>query len=236
MISKILIVIFVGIILAGLLGIRESVIKKKLLFLCITSVGITALSFAEVNAYGIVGGCLQLFFRLSSLVCLILLIGNICKKNEITTVEDIAGMGRNMPYLFATAVIFSVIIIGIPATGTFTGILYSEIGLLAGQYGVVTYIGLVGNVAGILISAAILFPLLKQAYFPGMKQETEDVQLETIQDEKSVLDGMAQREWKKPGKGIMVICLTASVILMVLCIYQKPVMTIAANLMEKIFG
>lgn len=235
MISRILITVFVVVIMAGLLGVRAETVRKKMVFLCVSSVGITALSFVEVNSYGLIGGCFQLFFRFISLICLLALLCNICKKNKIDRIKDFGGAGRNMPYIFAAATILGMIGIGIPATGTFTGILYSEIGLLAGGYGVFTYIGLVGNAAGIIIPAMILLPLLKQAYFPGLENEPEPVQPE-ITEENSDLTIVMQRDWIKPGKGLTVLCIIVSVLLTVLCIYQKPVMIIAANLMETIFG
>lgn len=217
MISKILITIAVVLVLAGLLGIRTKTIGKKMLFVSISCVGMTVMSFAELNAYGLIGGAFQILFRFLSLLFLIVLFRNVCKRNQIVNVEDINGIGREMPYIFMAAVIYSMIIIGIPATGTFTGVLYSEIGLFAGGFGVFTYVGLIGNIVGIVVPAVLLLPILKRAYFPG----TEAEKRETI---------------VKPEKGMVICNLIMAFLLTVLCIYQKPVMTLAGALMEKIFG
>lgn len=217
MINKILITISVVLVFMGLLGIKTKTIGKKLLFLSISSVGMAALSLAELNAYGLIGGAFQIVFRFLSLLFLILLFRNVCKKNQIVNVEEVSGIGRQLPYLFMAAVIYSVIIIGIPATGTFTGILYSEIGLLAGGYGIFTYVGLLGNIIGIVVPAVLLFPILKKAYFPGTEAEKRD-------------------EIVKPKKEMMICNLIIAFLLTALCIYQKPVMMLAGTLMEEIFG
>lgn len=217
MISKILITISAILVLAGLLGIRSKTLGGKMLFLCISSIGMTVLSFVELNAYGLVGGIFQILFRLISLLFLVLLFRNICKKNGIIYAEDICGIGRNMPYAFLVAAVYSMIVIGIPATGTFTGILYSEIGLLAGSFGVFTYVGIIGNIAGIAIPAALLFPVLKKAYFPEKDRETRE----------SVI---------MPDKRMMIMHFLMAFLLAALSVYQKPVMTAAGTLMEKIFG
>ena len=217
MISKILITISAMLIFAGLFGIRSKTLGGKMFFLCISSIGMTVLSFVELNAYGLLGGIFQMLFRLISLLFLVLLFQNICKKNGIVYAEEICGIGRNMPYVFLVAAVYSMIVIGMPATGTFTGILYSEIGLLAGSFGVFTYVGMIGNIAGIAVSAALLFPMLKKAYFPDKDKETRE----------SVI---------MPGKGMMTMHFLTAFLLALLSIYQKPVMTAAGTLMDKIFG
>lgn len=216
MISKILITISVVFILAGLFGIKSKRLRGKMFFLCISSVGMAALSLVELNAYGLVGGAFQVFFRLMSLLFLVILFRDICKRNLIREAEEINGIGREMPYAFLVAVVYSIIVIGVPATGTFTGILYSEIGLLAGGFGIFTYVGMIGNIAGIAVAASLLFPILKKAYFPGEEAEKRE----------SVM---------KPGKGMMIVHFVIAFLLTALSIYQKPVMTAAGMLMEKIF-
>lgn len=217
MISKILITVSAILVLAGLFGIRSKTLGGKLFFLCISSIGMTVLSFVQLNAYGLLGGIFQMLFRLISLLFLVLLFCSICKRNGIIYTEDISGIGRKMPYIYLTALIYSLIIIGIPATGTFTGILYSEIGLLAGSFGVFTYVGMIGNIAGIAVSAALLFPVLKKAYFPEAERERKE----------SVI---------MPQKGMMFMHFLMAFLLAALSVYQKPVMTAAGILMEKIFG
>lgn len=216
MISKILIAVSVILILAGLLGIKAKTIGRKMIFLCISSVGMILLSFAEMNAYGLVGGAFQLVYRLVVMAAFLMVFISVCKKNGFKGMEDLNGSGRQIPYIFAMLVILSTGAIGIPITGTFTGIVYSEIGLLAGGYGVFTYIGLLGNILGIVVPAVLLFPLLRRMYFP--------------------LGEIPEKQVVKPGKGLTVFGMGIAALFVVFSVYQKPVMTVAGALMEKIFG
>lgn len=217
MISKITIAVSTVIILAGLFSFRTKTVGRKMLLLCISEIGAVALAYAQLNAYGLVGGTMQVLFRVISTIFVICLIMSICRKNEIKQIEDFNGIGKQMPYEFLLISILSVIVIGLPATGTFTGLIYSEIGLLAGGYGIFTYIGLVGNVLAIIVPAVILTPMIRRAYFPEAEAECKEI-------------------IGKISKALFGISAVVAIALVVLCIYQKPVMTFAGFLIEKILG
>lgn len=233
MISKVLIVISTLVILVGLFGIRSNRLQKRMLFLCISQAGSILLAFVGLNAYGLLGGIFQILFRLLSLILLFVFFG-IYKRGQILSLSDIRGMGRQTPYLFAAAVVMAMIVIGIPATGTFTGILYSEIGLLSGGYGVFTYIGLAANMAGIIVAAMLLVPVFRRAYFPGVEKGGPTAVKE--EDVPEPADEGNQAGEQLPAGGRVTICyLVAAFLLVVFCIYQQPVMTLATELLGKVF-
>lgn len=217
MINKIIIVISVGMILLGVSGVKMQTIRKRMIFLCISSIGGIIMSFAEGNAYGLLGGIFQIIFRFVSLILLIILFFRICKKNEIAKVSDINGIGRGMPYTFMAITIFAMMVVGIPATGTFTGIFYSELGLLAGDYGVFAYIGMLGNMFGIIVPAALLLPILREAYFPDKDRDRREIV-------------------RKIGKRISLTGIGLAVLFIILCIYQKPVLAIIGKILEGILS
>lgn len=159
------IVISTVIILLGFIGIRMKTIWKRLAFLALTSVGMLVMSFVEGNAYGVLGGVYQVIFRLIGLIFVSLLILSVTKKNAAGSIEELSGLGKKMPYIFAMIVVFAVMVIGIPGTGTFIGMFYSEIGVILGGFGYVSYLGLLANVLGMAVSASLLFPILRQMYF-----------------------------------------------------------------------
>ncbi|MCM1158746.1 MAG: hypothetical protein NC300_07845 [Bacteroidales bacterium] len=231
MISKILIMVFTLVIFTGLFGIRAKTLGGRMLFLCVSEFGSAALAFCQLNAYGLLGGIMQSVFRLISLLLLVVMFKPVCKSKQIFTLRDIDGMGKQKPYLFAAVTVLSMIAIGIPATGTFTGILYSEVGLLAGGYGVFTYVGLLANMAGIAVPAALLLPILSRAYFPGAENGVETAKAASCTP---LFGDMVQ--WGCAGKGLTACYLGISLLLVIFCIYQKPVMAMGTKLIEKIFG
>ena len=170
MINKVLIIVAVILILPGLIGIRTKSIEHKLVFLITTSVGVLLLPFSQGKTqFGILGGIWQVLFQVPALLCFALLIKSICKRNGIRNAEELAGVRECMPYLFAAGVVFAIVLMGLPGTGTFVGYLYSAFGLMTGEFGVYSYIGLTGVLLGIVIYAAITFSILKPAYLPGGK-------------------------------------------------------------------
>ncbi len=212
MINKILIIVSVILIILGLGGAKTKIMKKKLLFLCISTIGMVALPVSLWNLFGVKGGLRQAVFQLTALICFVLLFYNICKNNELTSVEELAGMRQRMPFLYTAAVIFAVALAGFPATGTFYGIMYSLLGLLGGDFGICTYLGMLGAIAGIAISAMLTFSILKQAYLSG------DVKL------------------KPPSKGLAAVVVVMALLLVFLCIFQNQAMSVIDNPIEKIFS
>lgn len=220
MISKVLIVVSAVLILAGFIGVKMKAIRKKLLFAWISSIGMMILSFAQMNAFGVLGSSYQVLFRLVSLILLTVLLLAIIKKNAIDKVEGLSGIGKNMPYIYAMTVIFSMMVIGIPGTGTFLGLYYSELGLIAmivQDFGIFAYIGALVNVIGIGVLAALLFPMLRQAYFPGAEMERV-------------------KNTVKPGKGLLIISVIVLILLVAASVYPNPIMMLITNLFAKIYS
>lgn len=212
MINKILIVVSVILIFLGLRGVKTKIVKKKLLFLCISTAGMLMLPISQWNQFGVKGGLRQAVFQIPALLCFILLLWNICKKNELTSVEELAGIRQRMPFLYTSAVVFAIILIGFPATGTFYGIMYSVLGLLGGDFGICTYVGLAGIVAGIAISAMLTFSILKQAYLSGSVR------------------------FQSPSKCVAVVFVIIALLLVILCIFQNQVISVIDKPIEKIFS
>lgn len=261
MLSKILITVAALLILAGLIGLKMKMVGKRLLFVCIAAVGMVILSVAEMNTYGLVGGCFQAIYRILAIILGILLFHSICKRNGITDIEGLNGVGRKMPYTYVLLVFLCMVTIGIPITGTFTGIIYSEIGLLAGGYGMFTYVGLIGNILGIVVPVMLLFPMLRRMYFPEKEKNTEDIytgsgdmteysmedtgtvqdnidcaeNAEVTQENTDVAEGVATVA-PSPAKSLLVIGWLLAAVLLVFSLYQQPVLVAISTVMQKFFS
>lgn len=228
MLSKILISVAALLILAGLLGLKMKTVGKRLLFVCIAAVGTVMLSVAEMNTYGLVGGCFQGIYRILAIVPGILLFHSICKRNQVTDLEGLNGIGRRMPYTYALLVFLCMVMTGIPVTGTFTGMIYSEIGLLAGGYGIFTYVGLVGNVLGIVVPVMLLFPMLRRMYFPEKEKDSDADTI--VRTEEAVVTAPS------PAKSLLTISWLLAAVLFVFSLYQQPVLVVISTVMQKFFS
>lgn len=215
--SNILILVSAVLILAGWIGAGMKTVSKRLFFAAVSSVGMVMMSFATNNAYGFIAGGSQIVFQMVSLLVFIILLLTVLKKNEISKVEELNGIGKQMPYVFAMLTFFAAMIVGIPATGSFNGIFYSEIGLLTGGFGYVTYVGLLANAIGMIALAMLLLPILRQAYFPGAEAEK-------------------MKQVVKPGKAICVISFIVMLVLLVFSFYPKPILLHIGGFFTKIFS
>lgn len=238
MLSEILIAVGAVLIVAGFLGLKMKTVGKRLIFLCIAGAGMILLSVAEMNTYGLVGGSFQAVYRIVAVIPCLMLFHSICKKNEIKDLNELDGIGTHMPYTYAILVLLAVMCIGVPVTGTFTGIIYSEIGLLAGGFGVFTYIGLIGNVVGVVVPVMLLFPLLRRMYFPCKEQETEDntgeVLEEDVPEEDVTEDDVT--DIQNPGKGVIAVSGILAVLLVVCSLWQQPILQAVSTVMQKLFS
>ena len=233
MLSEILIAVGAVLIVAGFLGLKMKTVGKRLIFLCIAGAGMILLSVAEMNTYGLVGGSFQAVYRIVAMIPCLMLFHSICKKNEIKDLNGLDGIGTHMPYTYAILVLLAVMCIGVPVTGTFTGIIYSEIGLLAGGFGVFTYIGLIGNVVGVVVPVMLLFPLLRRMYFPCKEQETEDNTGEVLEEDVTE-DGVT--DIQSPGKGVIAVSGIVAVLLVVCSLWQQPILQAVSTVMQKLFS
>ncbi|MBO5469828.1 MAG: hypothetical protein J6A03_08855 [Lachnospiraceae bacterium] len=241
MLSKILISVAALLILAGLLGLKMKTVGKRLLFVCIAAAGTVMLSVAEMNTYGLVGGCFQGIYRILAIVPGILLFHSICKRNQVTDLEGLNGIGRRMPYTYVLLVFLCMVMTGIPVTGTFTGMIYSEIGLLAGGYGIFTYVGLVGNVLGIVVPVMLLFPMLRRMYFPEKEKDSDADTEKGMEDAETVQENVDHVEeavvtTPSPAKSLLTISWLLAAVLFMFSLYQQPVLVVISTVMQKFFS
>lgn len=214
------IVLIIGatiLVFMGITGVKAKEVGKRLSALCITTLGATSLSFAQMNVFGLLGGFMQILFRFIGLIFFVVLVFHICKKNQIWKMDDLKGVGRKMPYVFMMVTLLAVMIIGIPSTGAFMGILYSEMGFINGGFGAISIVGMIGNVAGVILPAILIFPIWKNALFPGKGTVVE-------------------KEILKPGKGVLAICAIITILLVVFSLMQKPLIKEIGNFIEIIVG
>lgn len=84
-----------------------------------------------------------------------------------TRVDELRGIGKEMPLTMWCYTIVSLGLIGIPPTGGFISKWYLAIGGLAGDIGIFRYAGPIILLISALLTAGYLLPLTIQGFFPG---------------------------------------------------------------------
>lgn len=168
---RVLSVVATLIIFAGCIGVATKDIKRRMWGITLTVMGMLLLSNVQGGAYGFFAGIESLMFQLPTLVLFLITFGVLCKKNSIKEVSGLNGLRKSHPWVLLLFLMMGGILIGIPGTGTFGAYMIEVNAILAdhtagaGQttealatssIGVLQVVSLIGMLAGI-ISLAIQF-------------------------------------------------------------------------------
>lgn len=204
-------------------------IGKRMLCLLLTIIGMLGLTFSQMDIYGLLGGFQQLLFRMPALFLLFLMINKVCKLNEIREIKELNGICADMPIMYGLWVALSVFVVGMPGTGTFTGMMYALMGAIDAADGAFAYMEIIGIVAGFLIAAAILCPILREAFLTQKQEVASDK--DGITNIKMV---DVKKRFAKQGKGLAVVGILAIIILLFLSICHDVMATYLMKLLDKL--
>lgn len=166
---KILLFVSLLFILLGVPGIRECNMKKRMMALVFSIIGSVGIAFAQTGQYALIGGLQQLLFRGLGIILFCCILSRVCKKNDIQNLDALNGLGRFAPYTYMWLVLLAVFLIGVPGTGTFTGILYTQMGYMYGYVGIIGIVGQIANVVGMIVVCLVVLPILKEGFLSGEK-------------------------------------------------------------------
>lgn len=158
-----LITIFMG----SMLAYREPVLKKRLAYSTVSQVSYILFGLSAMDMNSVTGGVLHVIAHGFIKAALFLCAGAIIYMTGKTRVEELKGIGKEMPLLMWCYTIVSLGLIGIPPTGGFISKWYLAIGSLETGIPGFSWIGPVVLLVSALLTAGYLLPLTIQGFFPG---------------------------------------------------------------------
>lgn len=158
-----LITIFMG----SMLAYRESELKKRLAYSTISQVAYILFGLAVMNGEAVTGGLLQVLCHGFVKAALFLCAGAIIYQTGKTQVDQLRGMGKEMPILMWCYTIAALGLIGIPPTGGFISKWFLVQGSLSSQIPVFQWLGPVVLLISALLTAGYLLPITISGFFPG---------------------------------------------------------------------
>lgn len=158
-----LITVFMG----SMLAYREPVLKKRLAYSTVSQVSYILFGLSAMDMDSVTGGVLHVIAHGFIKAALFLCAGAIIYRTGKTRVEELRGIGKEMPLLLWCYTIVSLGLIGIPPTGGFISKWYLAIGSLETGIPGFSWIGPVVLLASALLTAGYLLPLTIQGFFPG---------------------------------------------------------------------
>ena len=165
-----LLTVFMG----SMLAYREPVLKKRLAYSTVSQLSYILFGLSVMNVTAVTGGLLHVLAHGFIKAVLFLVAGAIICTTGRTRVEELKGIGKEMPLTMWCYTIASLGLIGIPPTGGFISKWYLAIGSLqsdtpsfADTGPVFRWLGPVVLLVSALLTAGYLLPLTIHGFLPG---------------------------------------------------------------------
>ena len=161
--SLALVTVFMG----SMLAYREKVLKKRLAYSTVSQASYILFGLSLLQPAAMSGALLHVVFHAIIKSCLFLSAGAIIYKTHKTSVDDLRGIGKEMPvaiwcYTFAAAAL-----IGIPPASGFISKWYLATGALSSGIEVFSWLGPVVLLTSALLTAGYLLPITVKGFLPG---------------------------------------------------------------------
>ena len=170
--SLALVTVFMG----SMLAYREKVMKKRLAYSTVSQASYILFGLSLLQPAALSGALLHVVFHAVIKSCLFLSAGAIIYKTHKTNVDDLRGIGKEMPvtiwcYTFAAAAL-----IGIPPASGFISKWYLATGALSSGTGIFSWLGPVVLLTSALLTAGYLLPITVNGFLPGAEYDYAGLQ------------------------------------------------------------
>ena len=162
-----LVLTLVTVFMGSMLAYREPVLKKRLAYSTVSQLSYILFGLAVMNAETVTGSLLHVLAHGLIKATLFLCAGAIIHMTGKTRVDELRGIGKEMPVTMWCYTIVSLGLIGIPPTGGFVSKWYLAIGSLSADIPVFRWLGPVILLVSALLTAGYLLPLTILGFLPG---------------------------------------------------------------------
>ena len=158
-----LVTVFMG----SMLAYREKVMKKRLAYSTVSQASYILFGLALLQPQAMMGSLLHVVFHAIIKSCLFLSAGAIIYKTHKTKVEDLRGIGKEMPVTIWCYTFASAALIGIPPASGFISKWYLAAGALESGIHMFSWLGPVVLLTSALLTAGYLLPITVNGFLPG---------------------------------------------------------------------
>lgn len=161
--SLILFTVFMG----SMLAYREKILKKRLAYSTVSQISYILFGLAILEPDAMTGSLLHVICHAFIKCTLFLCAGAIIYKTGKTNVDELTGIGKEMPVLLWCYTMASLALIGIPPTGGFVSKWYLAMGALHTKMPFFSWFGPIVLLISALLTAGYLLPVTIRGFFPG---------------------------------------------------------------------
>ena len=160
-----------GIIIASVYAIYQSNVKRLLAYSSVAQIGYIALGIGFASSLGLTAAIVHLFNHALMKAALFMAIGAIIYRIGKCHVEDLHGLGRQMPWTFGAIIVGGLSLVGVPGTAGFISKWYLVLAALEQQ----AWISIVIILIGSLLAVIYVGKLIEALYFKPAK-DTHSIQ------------------------------------------------------------
>lgn len=153
--------------MGSMLAYREPLLKKRLAYSTVSQLSYILFGLAMMNASSVTGGLLHVLAHGFIKAVLFLVAGAVIYTTGRTRVDELRGIGKEMPLTMWCYTIASLGLIGIPPTGGFISKWYLAVGSLSSGMPIFRWLGPIVLLVSALLTAGYLLPLTIQGFLPG---------------------------------------------------------------------
>lgn len=170
-----LILTLITVFMGSMLAYREPVLKKRLAYSTVSQLSYILFGLATMGTEAVTGSLLHVLAHGLIKATLFLCAGAIIYTTGKTRVEELRGIGKEMPLTMWCYTIVSLGLIGIPPTGGFVSKWYLATGSLSAAIPVFRWLGPAILLVSALLTAGYLLPLTIQGFLPGADYDYSDL-------------------------------------------------------------
>lgn len=205
-----LVTVFMG----SMLAYREKVLKKRLAYSTVSQVSYILFGMALLQPEGLTGSLLHVVFHAVIKSLLFLCAGVIIYKTGKTTVDELKGIGKEMPvtiwcYTFAAAAL-----IGFPPFSGFISKWHLAVGSLESAISVFSWVGPVILLVSALLTAGYLLPITVNGFLPGAEYD------------------YSRLKKKEPVKMMLIPLMILALLTIILGVFPNPLTDFISNIVN----
>ncbi len=174
--TVLLILSIATIFLGSMLAYREKVFKKRLAYSTVSQVSYILFGIFLLNPLSLTGSLLHVIFHATIKSALFLCAGIVIHETGKERVDELSGIGKQMPGMLAAFAVVSMGLVGIPPLSGFISKWYLCVGSLNEAIPVYSYLGPAMLLVSALLTAGYLLPIVIKGYIPGKDWNAEGVQ------------------------------------------------------------
>jgi multicomponent Na+:H+ antiporter subunit D len=162
-----------GILATSIYAILQRDAKRLLAYSSVAQIGYMALGIGFGSVLGLTATFVHLFNHALMKAALFMAIGAIVYRIGSSRIEELHGLGKQMPWTFAGIVIGGLSLIGIPGTAGFISKWYLVLAAIEQQSWLIVVVILIGS----LLAVVYIWKLVEVMYFrPSPADDTRNIQ------------------------------------------------------------